>query len=87
MSGKAWTAPAVASQSLTVTQPQLPLRTASQNARLLKQRLQTLIRSSTVMPFEKKKWKAILDQLNADKLAELEITAKLDESLAYLQVQ
>lgn len=87
LSGKAWTAPAVASQPLTVTQPQLPLQTASQNARLLKQRLQTLIRSKSVMPFEKKKWKAILEQLEERVLSEKEIAARLDELMCDLPVQ
>ena len=86
LSGKSWTAPAVVLQQQTVTQPQLPLQTASQNARLLKQRLQTFISSNSVMPFEKKKWKAVLGQLKEGILSEQEIATKIDELRADSQV-
>ncbi|HRR32934.1 MAG TPA: DEAD/DEAH box helicase [Kiritimatiellia bacterium] len=79
LSGKTWTTPAVASQPQTVTQQQLPLQTASQNARLLKQQIQTFISSNLIMPFEKKKWKAILGQLKEGSLSEQEIAIKLSE--------
>lgn len=79
LSGKTWTAPALASQHQSGTQPQLPLQTESQNARLLKQRLQTFISSKSVVPFEKKKLKVILGQLKERKLSEQDIAIRLSE--------
>lgn len=78
LSGQQWQAPRIEVPQ-TVIQAQLPLHSASKNSRVLKQRLQSLISSNSAMPFEKKVWKTVLEQLKEGRLSEQEIAEKLAE--------
>lgn len=77
LSGQPWQAPKTEPHQPSLAQPQLPLQTASQNARVLRQRLNSLICSRTTLPFERQNHRAILKRLDAGEAPENEI----DETL------